>query len=318
MKSIESDYIKEFHYDSAVDFFNSISYGGELYQILNASFIFRGHYSDSYLLVPSALRNGALDDFFPTIHVDEKMYQAAKDLEYSQILQEYQLLQRFYNYSDRNSLQVPNCERMRGSVVRGYDFESIFIKEKWLPREFWELAALAQHYGVPTRLLDWTANINTALYFASRDYPLSTKNSMGIEGNMEIWALDTRVAILKEDKLPLQIIRPAYHGNPNLSAQEGVFTLWQVEKPIVNEGVPYFSTERTDRSPLDKQLIEGLEKLQSEKRPYLLHITIPQSSAPDIFGHLERIGHNAAKLFPGYGGVALSIKESALFDHYKS
>lgn len=317
MKSIESDYIKEFHYDSAVDFFNSISYGGELYRILNASFIFRGHYSDSYLLVPSALRESALDEFFPSIHANEKLYQTAKDIEYSQILQEYHLLQRFYNYSDKNNLRVPECTRMRDSVVLGYDLESIFIKERWLPRELWELAALAQHYGVPTRLLDWTTNINTALYFASRDYPITTRDSKENEGNMEIWALDTRVAILKEDKLPLQIIRPAYHGNPNLCAQEGVFTLWQIEKPIRTEGVPFFSVERTDRSPLDKHLVEGLKELKSETHPYLCHITIPKSMAPDIYYHLERIGHTAAKLFPGYGGVALAIRERALFDNYK-
>lgn len=41
------------------------------------------------------------------------------------------------------------------------------IGEKWLPENFLELAALAQHYGLSTRLIDWSKDIYTSLYFAS-------------------------------------------------------------------------------------------------------------------------------------------------------
>ena len=219
---------------------------------------------------------------------------------------------------------------MRNSVITSYDETSMFIPEKWLPEEFWELAALAQHYGLPTRLLDWSTNINTALYFAVRDYikPLTAYQHLSlqremvankgktVEKNMELWALDARVIIAKEDIIPLRIIRPAYSGNPNLSAQEGVFTLWQIDKPITRapgSGNVSIDIDLVDRSSLDKLLSDKLQQENVPVHPYMYNITIPQSQAAEIYSYLERLNHTAAKLFPGYAGVAMSLKEGSGF-----
>ena len=328
MKSIDSNYISVVRYDDTKSLLNAINYGGELYEALSKDFIYRGHYSENYQLLPYALRPGVMDAFHPGMDYEDEKVFIATQLEISQVLGEYQLLQRFYNLCDKNVLRVPDCPRLRDSVIKNYDLVSFFGKEDWLPKDLWEIAALAQHYGIPTRLLDWTANIKTALYFAIIDYIKPPTTEALIERNRrfflnrgkveeeycEIWALDTKVVVAKEGKLPLQLIRPPYHGNPNLAAQEGVFTLWPVSKPRL----PMKKDEKLDttwlnQTPLDVLLVKKLEELKAEERPYLYRIAFPQSAAVELYQYLEREGHTAAKLFPGYGGVAQSIIEADKF-----
>lgn len=78
-----------------------------------------------------------------------------------------------------------NHYRLIPSVGRNISFKYSKNKEEWmfhlfkekaipflreLPRDDWEFLAVAQHYGLPTRLLDWTWNPLVASFFAVLEY----------------------------------------------------------------------------------------------------------------------------------------------------
>ena len=324
-----SPYIKTFHYDNADDFIKAISYKGELYNLFDEHYIFRGHSTDKYELIPSALRGNLIIDNIKRIESvsDDEREKIAflATTELAQVKQEYKLLQDFFRACDTCGLYIPHIDSLRNSFYPGVDGEILFLKNKWIPKEYWELAALAQHHGVKTRLLDWTHDIFVALYFATTGVYYDPKKKINpIEyfkvqrkgevyppkQNMEIWALNIDVVMAEPLRMPLHIIQPMYHNNDNLCAQKGMFTFWETISPSVydNEGKLNVG-HKIDRRTLDVQLDSYLNKIKAEESTFLYQITIPQDIAYSIYSHIEKMGYNASTIFPGYDGVARFLKE---------
>jgi len=91
-----------------------------------------------------------------------------------------------------------------------------------IPSNDWDWLTLAQHHGLPTRLLDWTTNPLVALFFAVEAEE---------ENDAVIYALKDTTVLCKANakESPFEIIEPTLlypaHMTSRVINQSGLFTL---------------------------------------------------------------------------------------------
>jgi hypothetical protein len=155
-----------------------------------------------------------------------------------------------------------------------------------LPRTDWDWLALAQHYGLATRLLDWTKNSLAALWFAVRKPP----TSIAQRGVVWIFKLnDSDFVDQKEKSDPFSLTKTKVfqpnHIARRLIVQDGWFTVHGYKKErgfiALNKNIFY-------KSRLSK-------------------IIIPANKFRWIRDELAYCGVNASTLFPELPGLCEHI-----------
>ena len=120
-----------------------------------------------------------------------------------------------------------------------------------LPQTEWEWMALAQHHGVPTRLLDWTDNILIAAYFAVKDEH---------SGDSAIYAFhEAPVIDISKYHNPLEVdsVGRVYppHVTPRVTRQAGLFTIHpEPTIPTISEAIERIIVESASRRHIKKML----------------------------------------------------------------
>jgi hypothetical protein len=271
-----------------------------------SDYIFRGNPDANFLLLPTSVRADEPTKLGKFHRVGLQVDNVVMDDEYSLAVAEYQLLREFYRRADERGLHVPKSDMLRERLHQQHDTE-MHLKwisgEKWLPVDMLESAALAQHYGIPTRLLDWTYDPFVAAFFSSRP-------GGGDCGDLCIWALNTRLmgaVISLDENFPLTMVTPHYSGNPNLAAQKGLFTHWATNLPSFLEATSQAVgsiAPVVDRRPLDKLVGDYFSEAAFEvPNPVFVKMVLPRTQVRDLARHLRAFGYGPARLFPGYGGI---------------
>lgn len=201
------------------------------------------------------------------------------------------------------------------------------------PDQWLQWAEYAQHYGTPTRFLDWSSNPLVALYFACRDKK---------ETDGKVWLLHhSNYMRLAKSKFPqnLQnrtiqdiasdiingliqttpenpqsgypILYTPYYIDTRMSAQSSWFMLWIEEKTPLEtmiEKAKYQMDDIIENQPVKLCVVK--------KEPSLWHrFLIEAHQKQSILRELDTVGINEKTLFPGLDGIGRYVEKKYHFDY---
>ncbi len=185
---------------------------------------------------------------------------------------------KFRGQSDQSWELTPKAGRQEFNKVK-----DTIIFEHWkrraphyLERENyneWELLSIAQHTGLPTRLLDWTHNPLVAFFFAA---------SENYEKDGAVYIYKSNHRVLHEKFGPFEITTPIAFFQPNASSNR-----------IANQ-FGYFTIHLDPTNALNDDTKNG----------HLERLIIPSELKKDITHMLNQYGINYLTLFPDLEGLS--------------
>jgi hypothetical protein len=193
----------------------------------------------------------------------------------------------------------------------GYKPDEIIKKEKDIIEEFkrrsypyldfdvknqWDLLALAQHYRLPTRLLDWTENPLAALWFAFEKKIEKNVNRYVwafIVGEEDLFKEDMQNTANESPQTPynqsITIVFRPNHVTNRITAQNGWFTVHKFVGKKTKTGFIALNTNKRYRKKLVKY-------------------EIPEDLRDEIMMKLDKLGINYFSLFPDLEGLSNYLK----------
>ncbi len=301
--------IKEVKINKAQELLHYLSAESELWQKKSRHFwVFRGVSDSQYKLIPTALRDGVSLGYT----FDPK--KCPQETNILQIEAELKRLQEFYWEVDSQGLTVPGSPNLLRTPKNWEKIQRSIKTEGWPIDDFLPLLALAQHYGIPTRLLDWTEHPLVAIYFAIKKVLKSdSTRKSNDKDKFVIWALDLDWVINKAfpggqtKKLSIYVVTAPRASNPNLHAQKGIFTTEHI--------TPEELAKKTNKQPLDKIVIKYFQNnTDQHNEPVMIRFLVPNFLAPKLLRLLHYENINGATLYPGYNGIAKALQERELWD----
>ena len=252
--------------------------------------VFRGQAVASWKLTPSILRSP--ENKRGVLRVNGNI---ASDM---QVFKEWFYLKSFVDHCDSIGLSLPNdTPELRDAYLNQKTPSGpgrAFVRTSlWPDPRLFELLALAQHHGLPTRLLDWSRRSYVAAYFAISG-ALSQRGSQSDDDRLAVWALDLTAAVHWKK---LSIISVPGGNSANLAAQAGLFTLLRQEG---GQGTPF-----TGETSVDEYFTNEDSSLPIP----LVKVTLPVSQAPKALALCSLYGLTGATIFPDLYGAAKAASD---------
>ncbi len=225
--------------------------------------------------------------------------------------------QRVANWSLKSSLErsldwyglsLADARRIEGGLIRRFQRQAQqYLPYLPLPDNYMEWLALMQHYGAPTRLLDWTHSFYVAAFFAL--------DGAGRDIETAVWALNWSQL---HDTLHPDIIRLVDETDRNLQKAATFKRVLCGQKLFVIKVTPFRFNQRLIiqqgtflvPSNVCRTFEDNLSASLKRATPGALikfRISSDRKMRKEILHNLFRMNITRATLYPGLEGFASSL-----------
>jgi hypothetical protein len=186
----------------------------------------------------------------------------------------------------------------------------------------WRQLAIAQHYGLPTRFLDFTTNVLVALFFAVEEPAARRKTTEGKwqEQDSAVWCIEVpnrrKVWEVWKDKGADVWLSPREFAEersdpPIANFVDTAFIPEHIDERIRAQGSVFMTEPRGKGSDWtlhvklqDKTKTVLNRETSEEKNTRTLKVRIPTKFRESLREQLDLVGINRATLFPDLGSAA--------------